>query len=75
MSLAEIKTALIAAHRAHDWERAKELSQFKRLARRVVYCVDCGVRIQRGARCLMHRNIHQYYQRSLPQTILQGCNK
>lgn len=71
MSLAEIKSELVDAHRRQDWELAKILSQKKSLAiktnRRA--CVVCGLPLTKGGnrdsspreRCAMHARIHRFY--------------
>lgn len=52
MTITAVRTALIAAHRAKDWERAAMLSQAKeRLKRRSRQC-GCGVTISwKAERC------------------------
>ena len=56
MTLTEVKAALIAAHRAKDWEKAKKLSQLKQKLKKRRYCKICGVRIN-SARILNDGNI------------------
>ena len=57
MTLAELKTALVKAHRAGDWEQAKHLSQMREKLKRqrAGACKICGVAISREAiHCLLH---------------------
>ncbi len=71
MTTAEIKTALVAAHRSQDWEAAKRLSQEKQKAKKKPRCVVCGVRFSKGGgqstrlRCTMHSIVNQFYERRL----------
>lgn len=69
-SLAEIRADLVTAHRARDWEWAKELSQEKVRTIRRTYslCLDCGVRVKRGTdRCLMHSIRFRWYRTALAE--------
>ena len=67
-ALKRVRYALATAHRNADWEKAKLLSQKKcKLRRRLrPTCADCGVIISGGERCMMHSNVHQFYDKRLP---------
>jgi len=76
MTLKQIKAALVAAHRACDWESAKALSQEKEKLKRSIkpHCVDCGVVIHKKGnrsrdRCRMHYIIHRFYPRSIGNAL------
>lgn len=69
-SLAQIRVDLVMAHRAQDWEWAKELSQekVKTIRRTFSFCLDCGARVKRGTdRCFMHSIRFRWYRRALAQ--------
>ena len=67
MTLAEIKTRLVEAHRKQDWEEAKRLSQEKQKAKkRINKCIVCGVTIYPFTmRCSMHHRTWKHYSHSL----------
>ena len=77
MTLKEIKVALVASHRAGDWETAKALSQEKQKIKRAAKprCIDCGVPIRKtsngtiSVRCYMHHVMHKYYSRALTNSM------
>jgi hypothetical protein len=72
MTLTEIKSALVVAHRNEDWEEAKRLSQLKEKQKKKRYCVDCGVRLStnRPLRCKGHATLYRFHGYSLALVLL-----
>ncbi len=66
--LAGIKREMVAAHRAGDGERLRELSAEKQALKKIRHCIwpECGVRINAGARhCIGHDKSRRHYSHAL----------
>ena len=72
----QIRTDLIAAHRAGEWDLARQLSQEKQRARKQHrYCIVCGLAVNPGsARCMLHALARRFYHRALAAAaMLLAC--
>ena len=79
----DLKARLVAAHRAQDWDLARQLSQAREAERREARthrgCADCG-RLTRGIRCHPCSILRRFYSRALAAhaallllLVLAGC--
>jgi hypothetical protein len=66
MTLAQVKEAMVVAHKRRNWKLFKVLSQIKQRLKKRPICVDCGQRCARGAiRCATDYRRHRFYSRLL----------
>lgn len=74
MTLAQIKTELIHAHRTENWEEAKRLSQLKEKVKTMRrHCLDCGVPLsprKHSIRCRLHATFHRFHGRAIASALL-----
>ncbi len=68
-TLSKNKSELIKAHLSKDWDLAAKLSQEKQKLKKILHCIDCGLRIGEGLRCKLHSIRRKYYDNSLPSTV------